>query len=63
MGVTGLKFGVSASFNEEATTAAAAGAFDTGYGVGVTYVSTAGDTAVTVGAGYAGADYIGYKPN
>ena len=58
MGVTGLKFGVSASFNEEATTAAA-GAFDTGYGVGVTYVSTAGDTAVTVGAGYAGADYIG----
>ena len=58
MGVTGLKFGVSASFNEEATTAAA-GAYDTGYGVGVTYVTTAGDTSVTVGAGYAGADYIG----
>jgi hypothetical protein len=58
MGVTGLKFGVSGSFNEEATTATA-GAFDTGYGVGVTYVTTAGDTSVTVGAGYAGADYIG----
>ena len=58
MGITGLKFGVSAAFNEEATTAAA-GAFDTGYGVGVTYVTTAGDTSVTVGAGYAGADYIG----
>ena len=58
MGVTGLKFGVSASFNEEATTAAS-GAFDTGYGVGVTYVTTAGDTSVTVGAGYAAADYIG----
>ena len=57
-GVTGLKFGVSASFNEEATTATA-GAYDTGYGVGVTYVTTAGDTSVTVGAGYAGADYIG----
>ena len=58
MGVTGLKFGVSASFNEEAGTSAL-GAFDTGYGVGVTYVTTAGDTSVTVGAGYAAADYIG----
>ena len=58
MGVTGLKFGVSAAFNEEATTAAS-GAFDTGYGVGVTYVTTAGDTSVTVGAGYAASDYIG----
>ena len=58
MGVTGLKFGVSAAFNEEATTGTT-GAFDTGYGVGVTYVTTAGDTSVTVGAGYAAADYIG----
>ena len=58
MGVTGLKFGVSAAFNEEATTHAS-GAFDTGYGVGVTYVTTAGDTSVTVGAGYSAADYIG----
>jgi hypothetical protein len=57
-GVTGLKFGVSAAFNEEATTAAT-GAYDTGYGVGVTYVTTAGDSTVTVGAGYAGADYTG----
>jgi hypothetical protein len=57
-GVTGLKFGVSAAFNDEATTAAA-GAFDTGYGVGVTYVTSAGDTAVTIGAGYAASDYIG----
>ena len=58
LGVTGLKFGVSAAFNEEATTTTL-GAFDTGFGVGVTYVTTAGDTSVTVGAGYAGADYIG----
>lgn len=58
MGVTGLKFGISASFNEEATTTSS-GAFDTGYGVGVTYVTTAGDTSVTVGAGYSAADYIG----
>ena len=58
MGVTGLKYGISASFNEEATTTAS-GAFDTGFGVGVTYVTTAGDTSVTVGAGYSAADYIG----
>jgi hypothetical protein len=57
-GVTGLKFGVSAAFNEEAISAATA-AFDTGYGVGVTYVTTAGDSTVTVGAGYAGAQYAG----
>jgi len=58
MGVTGLKFGVSASFNEEATTSTV-GAFDTGYGAGVTYVTTAGDTSVTVGAGYTASDMIG----
>jgi len=58
MGITGLKFGVSASFNDEAS-ASSSGAYDTGYGVGVTYVSSAGDTAITIGAGYSGADYIG----
>jgi len=58
MGVTGLKFGVSAAFNEEATTATT-GEFDTGYAVGVTYVTTAGDTSVTIGAGYSASDYIG----
>ena len=58
MGVTGLKFGVSASFNNEAVAATTA-AYDTGYGVGVTYVTTAGDTSVTVGAGYSAADYVG----
>jgi len=58
LGITGLKYGISASFNDEATTAAA-GAFDTGYGVGVTYVTSAGDTSITIGAGYSGSDYIG----
>jgi len=58
LGVTGLKFGVSASFNDEAS-ATSSGAYDTGYGVGVTYVTSAGDTSVTVGAGYSQADYIG----
>jgi hypothetical protein len=58
MGITGLKFGVSASFNDEATVSTS-GAYDTGYGVGVTYVTSAGDTSVTVGAGYAAAEYAG----
>jgi len=58
LGVTGLKFGISASFNDEAT-ATSSGAYDTGYGVGVTYVTSAGDTSVTVGAGYSGASYVG----
>jgi hypothetical protein len=58
MGIDGLKYGISASFNDEATSTTG-GAFDTGYGVGVTYVTTAGDTSVTVGAGYSGADYVG----
>ena len=57
-GITGFKFGVSAAFNEEAASAAT-GAYDTGFAVGVTYVTTAGDTSVTVGAGYSGADYVG----
>jgi len=58
MGVTGLKFGISGSFNNEAIATTTA-AYDTGYGVGVTYVTTAGDTAVTVGAGYSASDYVG----
>jgi predicted porin len=58
MGITGLKWGLSASFNDEAA-ASSAGAIDTGYGVGVTYVTSAGDTSVTVGAGYAAAEYVG----
>jgi hypothetical protein len=58
MGITGLKWGISASFNDEAS-ADSNGALDTGYGVGVTYVTSAGDTSVTVGAGYSAQDYIG----
>ena len=57
MGVDGMKFSVSGSFNGDATTQAgtSTAAVDTGYGVGVTYVADAGDTTVTIGAGYSSA--------
>jgi hypothetical protein len=57
-GIDGMKMGVSASFNGDATThtGTATGVVETGYGLGVTYVTSAGDTAVTIGAGYSSAD-------
>jgi hypothetical protein len=58
MGVEGLKASVSASFNGEAAAAANTAVIDSGYGVGVTYVTSAGDTSVTIGAGYSAQDYV-----
>jgi hypothetical protein len=57
-GIEGMSFGVSSSFNTDATTetATTTAAIESGYGVGVTYVTSAGDTAVTLGAGYSSAD-------
>ena len=57
-GVDGLSMGLSSSFNTDATaeTGTATTAVESGYGVGVTYVTSAGDTSVTVGAGYSAAD-------
>jgi len=57
-GVDGISFGVSSSFNTDATTETATdtAAIESGYGVGVTYVTSAGDTSVTIGAGYSSAD-------
>ena len=57
-GISGLKASVSASFNGDVAAITGAGATEGGaviensYAVGVTYVADAGDTAVTVGAGY-----------
>jgi hypothetical protein len=50
-GVEGLKIGVSAAFGDDgdATTTSTA---ENSYSVGVSYVTTAGDTTVTVGGGY-----------
>jgi len=54
-GVEGLKAGISASFGDDgdATTSSTA---ENSYSVGLSYVSTAGDTTITVGGGYMNAD-------
>ena len=56
-GVSGLSMGLSSSFNNDATaeTGTSTSAIESGYGVGVTYVTSAGDTSVTLGAGYSNA--------
>jgi hypothetical protein len=52
----GLK--VSASYSaDNGVAAAAATALDSSWGVGATYVTTAGDTALTIGAGLAASDW------
>jgi len=54
-GVEGLKVGLSASFGDDgdATTTSTA---ENSYSVGISYVTSAGDTSVTVGGGYMNAD-------
>jgi len=59
-GIEGFSANVSASFNSDiSATSGAAGttALENSYAVGVTYKTTAGDSTVTVGAGYNQADY------
>jgi len=48
----GLKVGASISV-DDGVAAAATVALESGWGVGATYVTSAGDTSVTIGAGYA----------
>jgi predicted porin len=54
-GVEGLKAGVSAGFGDDgdATTTSTA---ENSYSVGLSYVTTAGDTTITIGGGYMAAD-------
>ena len=54
-GVAGLKAGVSASVNDDAAVTTSSSAVENAYSVGLSYVTTAGDTTVTVGGGYMGA--------
>jgi len=59
-GIDGFSANVSASFNSDVGTtsgAAATATLENSYAVGVTYVTTAGDSTVTVGAGFSQADY------
>jgi hypothetical protein len=56
MGVDGLSFSVSYSNGDETTVSGATVAIDSSMSAGVTYVTTSGDTTVTLGAGMIEAD-------
>jgi len=56
MGIDGLKLGVSASTGDDNDGATSSTSVETSYSVGLSYVTTAGDTTVTVGGGYVNAD-------
>jgi len=59
-GIEGFSANASASFNSDvATTSGATGTvtIENSYAVGVTYKTTAGDSTVTIGAGYNAADH------
>jgi hypothetical protein len=59
-GIDGFSANLSASFNSDvAATSGATGTvtLENSYAVGVTYKTTAGDSTVTIGAGYNQADY------
>jgi hypothetical protein len=58
MGVDGLKASVSASFNGDAASVSSAHAIENSFSVGASYVTTAGDTSVTIGGGFINADTI-----
>jgi len=59
-GVEGLKVGVSAAFGDDGDTPATGNATtstaENSYSIGLSYVTTAGDTTVTIGGGYINAD-------
>jgi hypothetical protein len=57
-GVDGLKVGVSASFNGDAAATTSAHAMENSMSVGVSYVSTAGDSTVTIGGGFFTGDTV-----
>jgi hypothetical protein len=57
-GVDGLKLGVSASFNGDAAATTSAHATENSFSVGASYVTTAGDTSVTIGGGFFTADTV-----
>ena len=59
-GIDGFSANVSASFNDDVGTTSGASATATlegNYSVGVTYVTTAGDSTVTLGAGFNSAEF------
>ena len=51
-GVAGLKAGLSASVNDDAAVTTTTSVVENSYSVGLSYVSTAGDTTITIGGGF-----------
>ena len=54
-GIEGLKAGISASINDDAASTTTTSAVENSFSIGVNYVTTAGDTKVTIGGGYVAA--------
>jgi hypothetical protein len=57
-GVDGLKLGVSASFNGDAAATTSAHAMENSFSVGASYVTSAGDSTVTIGGGFFQGDSV-----
>jgi hypothetical protein len=57
-GVDGLKASVSASFNGDAAATTSVHALENTFSVGASYVSTAGDSTVTIGGGFYQGDTV-----
>jgi hypothetical protein len=55
LGIDGLTYGVSAAFGDDTDSTVSSNA-ETSYSAGVTYVTTTGDTTVTIGGGFVSAD-------
>jgi len=56
MGVDGLTWGISASSGDDGDGTGSSSTVETAYSIGANYVTTAGDTTVTVGGGFVSAD-------
>jgi hypothetical protein len=57
-GVDGLKAGISASFNGDKASATSAHTLENSFSIGASYVTTAGDSTVTIGGGFFQADSV-----
>jgi len=57
-GIDGLKLGVSASFNGDAAATTTAHAMENSMSFGASYVTTAGDSTVTIGGGFFTGDSV-----
>jgi hypothetical protein len=57
-GVDGLKAGVSASFNGDKSSSTSAHTLENSFSVGASYVTTAGDSTVTIGGGFYQGDTV-----